>query len=154
MDKLVEQYGGISPGSVLERVLGKKHMRQSALSRLINVRPQTVNAIIKGHRRLTSELALKIDYALDLQEGTMYVLQALYDTQSVKKEKKLGKRPSPSAFRRVLFWDTDYDKIDWEASRDGIIRRVMERGNEAEKTELLNFYGKDAISEAINKMAG
>lgn len=30
---------------------------------------------------------------------------------------------------REIFWDTDYDKIDWEKHRDWVICRVLEYGS-------------------------
>ena len=30
---------------------------------------------------------------------------------------------------RLLFWDVDFEALSWEAHRDFIIQRVLERGN-------------------------
>lgn len=43
--------------------------------------------------------------------------------------------------RRILFWDTDFDKIDWGKSRNFVIARVIERGNREEQEEIARFYG-------------
>lgn len=41
----------------------------------------------------------------------------------------------------MLFWDTDFDKIDWGRYRNSIIQRVLEKGNEEEREEIIRFYG-------------
>lgn len=43
--------------------------------------------------------------------------------------------------RRILFWDTDFDKIDWGKNRNFVIARVIERGNREEQEEIARFYG-------------
>ena len=47
------------------------------------------------------------------------------------------------AIRRSLFWDTDFDKIDWGRYRKGIIQRVLERGSKEEQQEIARFYNID-----------
>ena len=42
--------------------------------------------------------------------------------------------------RRILFWDTDMDKIDWTKQKKAVIKRVRERGNFQEKKEIAEFY--------------
>jgi uncharacterized protein DUF6922 len=46
---------------------------------------------------------------------------------------------------RGLFWDFDYEKINWQASYRTIIERVVERGNPEDWQELIHFYGKEKI---------
>lgn len=48
-----------------------------------------------------------------------------------------------------LFWDTNYDKIDWEAAYKSIIARVLERGNEEEWEEMIRFYGIDRVLHVL-----
>jgi antitoxin HigA-1 len=60
-------------------------------------------------------------------------------------------KPNLNKFRPVLFWDTDITQIDWEKQKRAIIKRVLERGNTQEITELIKYYGKQEISaELIN----
>jgi hypothetical protein len=49
--------------------------------------------------------------------------------------------PDLSKLRKSLFWDTDIEKIDWNKHRQYVIERVMERGTEAEKIMINEFYG-------------
>jgi antitoxin HigA-1 len=147
MDRLIEKYKGVHPGMILERELKKKNLKQAPFALSLQVYPQTLNAITKGKRAITPELSLKIDRALGLEEGTMHILQAYYEIQKVKLEK--SRRPDLSIIRRVLFWDTDIDKIDWDQQYKSVIKRVFERGNLQEKEEIIRFYGKEKVKEII-----
>jgi addiction module HigA family antidote len=148
MEKLIEKYRGINPGAILERELKKKNIRQVTFARTVGVPAQTLNAIIKGKRKMTPETALKIDYALGLEESTMGILQVYYDTRIIRQKPGLLPHPDFSKLRRILFWDTDFDKIDWQHQQNAIIQRVFERGNEEEKNEITRFYGADKVNIA------
>jgi hypothetical protein len=52
-------------------------------------------------------------------------------------------------FAPKWFWDFDYSRIDWELSYKTVIARIIERGNEKEWAELIGFYGKDAVLNAL-----
>ncbi len=41
---------------------------------------------------------------------------------------------------RSLFWDVDFDSINWGRHKKAVIRRVLERGNRAEIDEIRRFY--------------
>ena len=75
------------------------------------------------------------------------MLQAYYDI-ATEKNKTLNSVSLP-LLRKALFWDTDSTKIDWEKQYKAIIQRVYERGNEAEKKELEQFYGATKIEAAL-----
>ena len=82
----------------------------------------------------------------------MGILQVMYDTKLIKH--KIGNRDHPdiSKLRRTLFWDTDFNKIDWQQQKNAVIRRVWERGNEEEKKEIQKFYGSDSVNAVIKDM--
>ena len=52
-------------------------------------------------------------------------------------------------FSAKWFWDFDYNQIDWQASYKTVIARIIERGSGKEWTELIRFYGKEAILNAL-----
>lgn len=139
---------GIHPGLILERELKKRDLRKGRFALSVNEFPQTIGAIIKGKRRMNAALSLKIEQVLGFEEGFFMVLQAYYDI----KEEKLSHRSTPdlTKLRKVLFWDTDMGKIDWQSYRKSVIKRVFERGNEEEKAEITHFYGETVIHEVLN----
>ncbi len=151
MDKLFEKYKGLHPGLVLERELIKRGIKKGPFALSLREYPQTINEITKGRRGIPATLSLKIDNYLKLDEGTMYLLQAYYDIK--KASTSNSSRPDVSKFRKVLFWDTDFNKIDWSKQRIAIIKRVFERGNEDEKNETLKFYGADCVKAVIGETA-
>lgn len=150
MDKRFERYKGIHPGLVLERELEKRSIRQRPFALSLSEHPQTINAITKGKRSLTASLALKIEQELNLEEGTLLVLQAYYEIQKEKEKRRPGPAPDFSILRKSLFWDTDPDRIDWENRYKAVIQRVFERGNEAEKAEITRFYGLAKVRAVVS----
>jgi len=152
MTSSFEKYKGIHPGIILERELKKRKIKKRPFALSLKEYPQIINEVSKGRRGLTPLLSIKIDRALDLEEGTMLVLQAYYE---IKKEKLLlNDKPDLKILRKALFWDTDIDRIDWEAQYESVIKRVFERGNKAEIAEIEKFYGLEKIKKALTNTAG
>ena len=52
------------------------------------------------------------------------------------------------ALPRTLFWDVDYDEIDWPNRAQFVIERVLERGWLADWYEIKRYYGVEAIRRA------
>lgn len=50
---------------------------------------------------------------------------------------------------KTLFWDWNYDQIDWEKSYLSVIARVIERGDKKELDEMVRFYGKDRVTQVL-----
>jgi hypothetical protein len=53
------------------------------------------------------------------------------------------------ALSRVLFWDTDYDSIDWVKHARYVIGRVVMYGTLADWRTIQKKYGKDKIIEEM-----
>jgi len=142
-----ENYKGIHPGAILERELKKRNLKKGPFALSLNEYPQTLNDITKGKRGITAALSLKIDKALGLEEGTMHILQAYYEIEIEKQKNNQHHHPDLNIIRKILFWDTDIAKIDWQKQYKAVIERVFERGNDEEKKEILRFYGKNKIKK-------
>lgn len=150
MEKLISKYKGIHPGIILERELKKKGLKKGPFALSLNEYPQTLNDITKGKRGITIALSIKLDQILGLEEGTMFLLQAYYEIQKEKDKISLSNKPDLSIIRRILFWDTDFDNINWQKQYQAVVKRVMERGNDDEKNEIIRFYGKQKVNEVKN----
>ncbi|MFV8357812.1 helix-turn-helix transcriptional regulator [Flavobacterium sp. XS1P32] len=144
MNTLIEKYKGIHPGIILERLLNKKAISQRPFAISIGEHPQTINAITKGRRKLNVALALKIEEKLNLEEGSLAFLQTYFDIQEQKSKTK-QETPNLNLLRKVLFWDTDITKIDWQKQSAAVILRIFERGNDIEKEEIKRFYKSELI---------
>ena len=141
MNRNIEPYKGIHPGRIIDRELKKRGTSQRSIAATIGEHSQNLNAVITGRRRLTTELALKLENVFGMEEGFLLALQTYYDIAEYKHRqasKSVSGRPN---IRHGLFWDTDFDKIDFGRYRNGVIQRVLERGSEAEKAEIARFYG-------------
>lgn len=148
MNTFIKKYKGIHPGFILEREFRKRMIRQRPFALSINEHPQTLNAITKGKRNLNTAIALKIEHKLDMEDGTLALLQTYYE---IDKEKKLQnlRTPNLSILRKSLFWDTDISKIDWDKQHKAVIKRIFERGNEEEKNEIRRFYGSKKVETVL-----
>ena len=54
----------------------------------------------------------------------------------------------PHISRRV-FWDVDFDTLDYERDRRFIIDKVMNYGLWDDFVEVMRYYGKDVVREEI-----
>ena len=147
MEKLISKFKGIHPGIILERELKRKGLKKGPFALSLNQYPQTLNDITKGKRGITASLSIKLDQSLGLEEGTMFLLQAYYEIQKEKDKKTSNDKPDLSIIRQILFWDTEFEKINWQKQYQAVIKRVMERGNDDEKNEIIRFYGKQKVDE-------
>lgn len=148
MNSQLFKYKGIHPGIILERELQKRSLKKRPFALALGEFPQTLNDITKGKRSIPVALALKIEKELELEEGTVVLLQSYYDIEKEKSKKQ--KLPDLSIFRESLFWDTDIRKIDWSKQYKAVIQRVFERGDDNEKEEIHRFYGKQKIEAALH----
>lgn len=150
MEKRLERFKGIHPGLILERELNKRTIKPSPFALSVDTHRQIFNAILKGKRGIPIPLSLKVDKALGLEEGTFALLQTFYDIQKAKENQMSKIHPDLSIVRKILFWDTDIHKIDWQKQYKAVIQRVFERGNDEEKKEIKSFYGLAKIQEALS----
>lgn len=148
MNDYINLVKGIHPGFILERQLRKRKLAKGKFALSINEYPQTIVAITKGRRKMNTALALKIEQALGLEDGFFMILQVYHDI-IVEKEKTQVESPDLQKLRPVLFWDTDIRKINWQKQKGAIIKRVFERGNEAERSEIMQFYGEQTVQDTL-----
>jgi len=143
---------GIHPGLILERELKQRHLSKGPFALSLEEYPQTLVSITKGKRRMNTNLALKIENALEIEEGYFMTLQLYYDIKEIKR-RQYRLHPDFTKLRRVLFWDTKMENIDWEKQKNVVIKRVFERGNEIEKKEIVRFYGRESVNNILNTHA-
>lgn len=53
---------------------------------------------------------------------------------------------------RSLFWDIDFETIDYEKHAQFIINRVLMRGNLKDWYEIKNYYGLERIKQEVLQM--
>lgn len=142
---------GIHPGKFLDRELKKRKLPKRRLAGIIGEYPQQLGDITKGKRRINPSLSIRLGKALGFDESFFSVLQTYYDIDQMKKKQSIEFRPDLSIFRPVLFWDTDINSINWGKSKNSIIKRVLERGDAQEISEIIRFYGEKEIRTYLNQ---
>lgn len=136
---------GVHLGKIVERELKKRNINKRQFALLVDEHAQTLGAIIKGVRKMNVDLSLKIEKELDMEEGFLMTLQVFYDNKEAKKDSTY--KPDLSKLRKVIFWDTTFDKIDWKQNMVAVIKRVFSRGTEVEQEEIIRFYGKEVVDK-------
>lgn len=56
--------------------------------------------------------------------------------------------PKPQ-FHRRIFWDVDFDKIDYDQYARFVIERVFERGDVEDIRQCRRYYGDEKIREIL-----
>lgn len=57
-------------------------------------------------------------------------------------------RPAP-VFDRRIFWDVDFDRIDYDAKATFVIERVFERGDVEDIRQCRRYYGDEKVIDAL-----
>ena len=99
---------------------------------------------------MNTALSLKIEKDFDIEEGLLMTLQTFYDIKQ-EKAKQPKRIPDLSKIRPIVFWDTTFDRIDWEKYKPSVIQRIFERGNDIEKAEITRFYGKELVESYLRE---
>ena len=142
---------GIHPGEVLKREIKSRGLKNYEFANSINEYPQTISAIIKQKRGINPALSIKLGNSLEADEDYFMLLQASYD---VKKASAVVSSLTPdlSKIQKTLFWDTDFDKINWIKQKRAVLKRVFERGSDTEIKEIISFYGIDTIRKELQNV--
>ncbi len=140
MNNRIDILKGTHPGRVIEYDIKKSRISQHALATGVGVSKQMINAIISGRRDLSVELALRIECELGYEEGFLAQLQSLFDIEKVKREWSKEQYKTAPNIRRNLFWDYNFDNMDWGRYRKAVIHRVLTRGSEEEQREIARYY--------------
>ena len=140
---------GLHPGIYLDYQLKKRKLAKGRFALSVNEYPQVIGQITKGKRRMNIPLALKIEKALGMEEGYLMLLQVYHDIREEKRRQHKPIHPDLSKLRRVLFWDTKMDDIDWVQQKSAVIERVHERGSQEEIDEIDRFYNSEAFKSVL-----
>lgn len=142
---------GIHPGQLLKWELNNQRMKSADLAQRIGEHKQTISAIINQRRSINPNLSIKLAEVFKTEKDYFMLLQASFDVKSAE-EKYAKPTPNISIFRKVVFWDTDIQKLDWNTNKKAIIKRVLERGNATEIKEMLSFYGAAEVKKLVKEL--
>ena len=142
----IENVKGMHPGALIKHELNRKKISQRKFAASIDEHWQILNAVINEKRGISLGTALKVEKELGYDEGFLMILQVYYDIEKQKEKQIRSTLKGVPAIRRIIFWDTDFDSIDWAASKESVISRVLERGTEEEIAEIARYYGMNIES--------
>lgn len=57
----------------------------------------------------------------------------------------------PPDLNKRLFWEYDYDRINWQYHYRMVIERVIERGTEKEWNDIVRYYGLDKVLKTLKE---
>ncbi len=146
----LNKISGIHPGRILKREMDKRGIKNVELASTLNEHAQTIGAIIKCKRKINPQLSIKLGEHFHIAPDYFMRLQASHDVKEYQ-AKRSQKTPDLKILRKILFWDTDIETIDWEKYKESIISRVFQRGNDLEKKEIIRFYGSETVKNCLNK---
>jgi len=52
-------------------------------------------------------------------------------------------------FERRIFWDVNFDKIDYDAKASFVIERVFERGDVEDIRQCRRYYGDEKVTQVL-----
>lgn len=52
-------------------------------------------------------------------------------------------------FNKRIFWDVDFEKIDYDAKANFVIERVFERGDVKDIRNCRRYYGDEKVTEVL-----
>lgn len=146
-------YHHIPCGAVIDRIRTKEHLTQRELAERSGILFQRINDFIADRRKISPEHSLRLEDALGIErKGFFYQIQTNHEIFLAIKRMTEQQSPDLSKFRKALFWDTDFESIDWRGNSAWIIQRVFEYGNEGEIKETIHFYGKKAIENILSTL--
>lgn len=69
----------------------------------------------------------------------------------------IGRYPDPPAGQpqpdlpKWLFWDSVFEKMDWQKCYHYVIERVLDRGTDDNLAELVRYYGREKVLHVLKE---
>jgi addiction module HigA family antidote len=146
----ISKVKGIHPGAILKREIKIRGIKASELAAMVQEYKQTIHAILNERRGINPMLSIKLAKHLGVDDDYFMLLQASYEVKfASQKRKSEGAIPNVANIRKILFWDTNFDRLDWQNQKSAIVTRIFERGNEDEIREIISFYGLQVVKQIL-----
>lgn len=143
-------YHHIPCGAVLDRIRAKEHLTQRELASRSAIPYQRINDFIANRRRISTENSLRLEKALGIvRQCFFFQIQTNHEIYIATSHLSEQSVPDKSKYRKALFWDTDFETLDWQRNAEWIIQRVFEYGNESEIKETIQYYGEKKIVDVL-----
>ncbi len=97
----VKIWGVVSPGDILEEKLEEMGMDVNEFARRIGYTPKTVNEILKGKCRVSTEVALNLEYVTDISAEEWLTMQRMYEEDLMRKKMR-------ESLKNQSLWRSDF----------------------------------------------
>ncbi len=81
----------VHPGEMLQEKLDEMGMSQSYLAMATGYTPKHINQVVRGHARISSEMALRLERELEISASMWVRLQADHDLHQARVAAETGK---------------------------------------------------------------
>lgn len=140
----LEKIPGTPPYALIEWLLKKQGITAENFCSRTGIPMPIFQVILDKEKEIDPYLSEALGRGFGTDEEYFLKVQKQWN-----KELDYQKMPKPTPnltnIRPVVFWDGDFNKIDWIRYEKGIIQRIFERGNELEKQEIISFYGREKV---------
>ena len=102
---------GVHPGAILRRELKIQNLKSNDLAVYIGEHKQTISSILNKIRNINPKQSIKLSKQFNVDDDYFMLLQSSYDVKMAA-ALELGNAPNINNIRKVIFWDTSFDKID------------------------------------------
>lgn len=97
----IKIWGVVSPGDILEEKLDEMGMDVNEFARRIGYTPKTVNEILKGKCRVSTEVALNLEYVTDISAEEWLTMQRMYEEDLMRQKMRESLKNQP-------LWRSDF----------------------------------------------
>ena len=132
-------YRTIPIGTLIRKALKERHLSQRCLALSTGLSYGHVNGIVNNNRKAGQISASKIEKCLCISSGLLLKIQK-FQLQREAELKHIIMEGAKPSIRRYVFWDINFDKLDWQKNKVFIIKRVEQYGTEEEKDAVARFY--------------
>ncbi|SHK61907.1 HigA family addiction module antitoxin [Fibrobacter sp. UWEL] len=94
-EKELEIWGVVSPGDILEEKLEEMGMDVNEFAQRIGYTPKTVNELLKGKCRVTTEVALNLEYVTEIPASNWLNMQRYYEEDLMRKKMRESLNSKP-----------------------------------------------------------
>ena len=147
------QYPSLDVGAVIKYLMEHSDITGRELAKKSGLPPQRISDYTNNRRRITAKISFALEQALNIDKrGYFYLIQSHHDIYTASKKTERWQTPNLSNISKHVFWDSDINKIDWQANRKHIVQRAFEYGDALTINELINFYGKTTIEQLLSQI--
>lgn len=148
------QYPSLDVGAVIKYFMTHHGTSGKELAAKCGLPPQRISDFTNNRRRITAEISFAFENAFNIEHrGYFYLIQSNHDIYLADKKKRDAQTPDLNRISKHVFWDSNLTRVDWQQNRSHIIQRTFEYGDEQTIKEIIRFYGKKQVTEALSKIS-